>query len=367
MIYVNLDFENYREKTLCQLKEFNKFRKKTFLLYRNSNKLFLVQVHNGVITKIILEKEINTSKKNKFKFYKLVNCFILQCIHTVNPDFIYIRRIGIDIVFMKLNLISKSTKIIYELPTYPFDKTNFFKTNFLQFFENIYLMNIATKKIYLFTAMIQKNINNNKIMPIYNGIDIEKFEIKKRKKRKLDKCLNLVGIAHVNYWHGYDRVINSMQNTKINVKFTIYSNETPELKKLKKIVKEKKLDDIVSFKEINENTDIVYEINKYDVAIGGIGYFRRNSIYDTSIKNKEYCALGIPFIYCCNDVSFDKNFKYMYKVPANNDIIDLKKIYYWYKDIYNSDFENEMYNYAKNNLSFKDSIKKIIEYVDKEV
>ena len=113
------------------------------------------------------------------------------------------------------------------------------------------------------------------------------------------------------------------------------------------------MEDKVVFKDKCSFEQLDEIIDQYNIAVGGLGYHRRGAKYDTSIKNKEYCAWGIPFICACKDLSFDSNFKYLYKVSANEEIIDIEKIVNWYMYIYNCDYREEMYQYAKEHLNFE--------------
>ena len=363
IIYINFDFDNYKTKTKSQLKSFRKFNYVTYLIRLSDNELLLDKITNDN-TETLAKQKINYSRKNKIKYYKIINNFIISAITQINPDFVYIRRICLNVIFLNLKKISKLTKILYELPTYPFDYTDSIKLNFYQSIEKIYLMKIAVRYITLYPAVIQNvcKKNDKKIFEISNGVDIDSYNISKRRKRKIDEKFNLVAIAHVNNWHGYDRVINSIDNK--NITFTIYSKNTEEIEKLKLLVNKKGLNNQVIFKKLSDDVDIIEEINQYDVAVGGIGYYRRKALYDTSIKNKEYCAMAIPFIYTCKDKMFTENFKYSYKVISEDKNIDLNDIYNWYKEINSDDYITYMYTYAKNNLSYDISIEKILKYME---
>ena len=201
------------------------------------------------------------------------------------------------------------------------------------------------------------------MVEIYNGREIEKYDISNRKINTNIDYINFVGIAHVNRWHGYGKFIEAIENYNgnRNITFTIISNKTEELERLKKIVTERGLQSKIHFKDYDRINNIMEECNLYDIAIGGISYYERGAIYDTSIKNKEYCAMGIPFVNCCKDLSFPSDFKYMYTLKDKK--IDMHQILNWYDKLEKKQILEDMHAYAKENLTFDKSIQKIIDFI----
>ena len=93
--------------------------------------------------------------------------------------------------------------------------------------------------------------------------------------------------------------------------------------------------------------------------MGSLGYHRRSGKYDTSIKNKEYCAMGLPCVCSSKDLSFPNNYKYIYMVSNDDKNFDIDEIISWYKKIYKYDYKNEMRMYAKDKLNFETNYKKV--------
>lgn len=371
LVYINLDFENYKKKTLSQIKAFIKegYKDSYIVTIKNKHILLYKVLENLQLTEIEKKKIYQKTKKKR---NEEIASEIESIVRNIKPEIVYIRRIDINIIFYKkcISEISSISKLIYEIPTYPFDKTTSIKSNFLQIFELLYLKYVIKKFITIFAVNIQKKCKKwDNMVEIFNGINIEGYEIKKQisKTQNENNSLNLIGIAHLNYWHGYDRIIKTIQKEKnIKLDFTIISNDTDEKRKLMEYVKENKLNNKVHFLCDNQE-EAKKKINEANIAIGGIGYHRRGAQYDTSIKNKEYCAMGIPFIVACEDKAFPKDFKYMYKVEANDNVIDFEKILNWYNNIITKEnVSQEMHNFAEKNLSFDNSIKKIISIIDKD-
>lgn len=52
MLYINLDFKNYKNKTLAQLKSFYKNGYATYLLNIEDNNIIVYEIDNGQVTTV---------------------------------------------------------------------------------------------------------------------------------------------------------------------------------------------------------------------------------------------------------------------------------------------------------------------------
>jgi len=68
------------------------------------------------------------------------------------------------------------------------------------------------------------------------------------------------------------------------------------------------------------------------MGIGSLGRHRVGINKIKTLKNREYAARGIPFIYSEIDSDFDQ-MPYVLKVPANETTIDINSIVKFYKKI----------------------------------
>lgn len=370
ILYINLDFKNYKNKTLAQLKAFNNIGLETYLL---SLEQIGDNTYDLVFYKYIDKrlKEVKryftiVGERMSYKFNNVIKTYILEIFEDYKFEYIYIRRMDIMIVFYYklLKYVHKYSKVIYELPTYPFDKVKNIKKVILQKVEMIVFNLLIKKYIDIIPIIKQKDVKiDKKMIEIFNGVDVDKYSNKVDMNRNINiRQINFIGIAHVNYWHGYDRFIKSMKEYSGNkiIKFTIISNETEEIKKLKNLVKKLDLENAVEFINHMEIENIIEQLNLYNIGVGGISYHRRGAVLDTSIKNKEYCLFGLPFIIECEDKAFKKDFNYLYKVEENESLINISDIIDWYFNVYNENTVKDMQKYAADNLTFDVQIKKII-------
>lgn len=383
LLYINFDFKKYKNKASGQIKAFNKLNINTTIVTMENEKsscvFEVIKYEDGkfnIKQKKIISKAYEFKQgdngfislfKRLIKTIKINNLFkkeVLNYYYSNDFQYCYIRRIGFFVIFLKsmFKKISKKTKIIYEIPTYPLDKYDSFLINFSQKIE-MFIFNLFIKKyITVIPVMLQNDaVLDKKMISIYNSVDYDNYKHIDITKPELKKDFNILIVAHILPWHGYDRLINSIKeyNGKYNVHVDIYSGFNSETIKLQNLVRKYNLESKINFlgqKPINE---ILENISKYHIAMGSLGYHRRNGKYDTSIKNKEYCAMGLPCVCSSKDLSFPNNYKYIYMVSNDDKNFDIGEIISWYKKIYKYDYKNEMRMYAKDKLNFETNYKKV--------
>ena len=220
------------------------------------------------------------------------------------------------------------------------------------------------KYLTLIPVLLQNDIKlDPKMISISNGIDYNKFQHTNDKKPVLDNTFHMLIVAHVLPWHGYDRLIKSIKEYqgKKKIVVDIYGDKNQEIKNLEELTKQLNLTKQVYFKGEEKLENILKGIDKYHIAIGSLGYHRRDGKYDTSIKNKEYCAMGLPFVTSSIDLSFPKDFKYLYKVESNDNAFEIEKIIDWYQSISKENYKKEMKKYAKEHLEYEFIYKKVFD------
>ncbi|SDM31307.1 glycosyltransferase [Paenibacillus jilunlii] len=358
-IYIVYDFESYRNKILGQMSSLRNFGYDTYLLTICENgSCEFSNFTNGEMMTLETFKLQNYSKYTLKPRYEL-SSYIDRLISKYDFKLFYFRRLGLDItgwslIFKKIKK-NNSREILYEIPTYPFDKVNRIKSIIATFAENFYFQRFIYKYIDRIPVVVQNDcVLDHKMVEFNNAIDISSIKHLYAEPKKIGKEFNVMALAHVNYWHGYDRALRSLAAYKGEKEIYLYiiSNETKELNNLRKLSSDLNIEKNVIFKKYRDVEDIQSEVRNYHVALGGLGYYRRNAKYDTSIKNKEYCAFGLPFVIANPDKSFPKDFKYQYKVLEDENIFDFNNVINWFKEISAEDYKKEMIKYACENLIY---------------
>lgn len=338
-----------------------------------------LELDKGIKNKIegqikALEKNFNVnliSSDKKNKINRFLNIF-KKSFHS-KSDIIYLRNNFLLTLFYAF-FFKKKIKLI-EIPT-PIDNFLFeikrSESNKIIKFIKIFLYKrIYTKLLKKFNFIIEyendsylKDFIN--VLYIKNGINID-LKINTI-KQKDNNSIKLISIANNSIWHGYDRVIKGLYNyyKKFPDKKVYYSciGSGVELYNLKNLSKELNMEKYVTFYGIKSGKDLDKIVNNSDIAIGSLGMHRINLEKASTLKLREYCARGIPFVYAYNDEDFI-DFKYSLKIESNEKPININKIIEFYNSIKNENYIEKMRKYAEENLTWNAKMKPVIEKITK--
>jgi len=171
-------------------------------------------------------------------------------------------------------------------------------------------------------------------------------------------------VANIRFWHGYDRLIKGLRdyysdkNNTIPVYFDIIGDSSnKESQEYREMVKKFKLEEYVIFNGVIKTSGLDPFFDKADMAIGSLGIHRIDLDEAKPIKNREYCAKGIPFMYAMIDRDFDDK-DFVLKVPADDSNININNIIKFLRESKFS-IESER-KYAEDYLTWNSQIKKII-------
>lgn len=335
-----------------------------------------ITAENSVLR--VLKKNNHTEEiieKNSLKFINIMRYVhykkVYKLIEKEKYDLIYIRYPQAAMPFFN-NFLKKTkknigSKIVLEIPTYPYDDENkdirglkkikiILEKKYRKYLKN-YVDKIAT-----FSEDIK--IFGIDCINISNGIDLEKVKIKKEKKEK--KEINFIHVSVTRPWHGIDRFLYSLLQYKKNggkekIKFHIVG-EGSETSKLKKIVEENiELQDIVIFHGFKSGEELDEVYNNSDIALGSLGFYRSGLEKGSTLKMREYCAKGLPFVVGYDDTSFSKDLPFYYQVSNDESLLDIEKIIEWYKNLKIT--PEEIRKYAEDNLSWDKQMKKVIDNI----
>jgi len=315
----------------------------------------------------ILEKYSNISLVGKFqRRYKYKNLY--NYITKKEIKFLYIRYNHFANPFF-INFLKKVKQkgviILMEIPTYPYDQ----EYQNAHFISKIGLLveKQSRKKFKKYVTRIITLSHDTTIfgvpaIEISNGIDPNSVNIVQ--KSKSDKEFHLAGAATISLWHGYDRVIEGLNKyyneggTKIiKVFFHIAGDSSnKESIRYKELVNRYRLEGYVFFHGRKFGKALDDFFNNADIGVGSLGCHRIGINYIKSIKNREYCARGIPFFYSETDQDFEGK-DFILKVVADDSPINIQEIINF---LSNKKFDPfKIRNYAVENLTWEQQFKKI--------
>ena len=203
---------------------------------------------------------------------------------------------------------------------------------------------------------------------VVNGIDTGSVSVRNKEKNNYD--FNIVSVAMISPWHGYDRVIKGLseyykKGGTENILYTVVG-EGEEKANLEKMVLELGLQEHVIFTGIKLNSELDLYYNQADIALEMLAGFRRTQGQISSIKMAEYFAKGIPVLYAADQKLYPKEMEqYCYWVENDDSPVDINCIIDFCKDLYNRevDIENNMHLLAKKYFDWSVTMRDLREFM----
>ena len=259
-------------------------------------------------------------------------------------------------------------KCVTEIPTYPYDqefKGYPLKDKIPLYIDMMFRRALAAKMEAIVTFSNKESIFGKRTICISNGIDLDSIPLHNPKKQQ---DIHLIAVAEIHYWHGFDRLVAGLgEYYKSNpngrkVYFHVVgweddrgttSNGYLTVEQMaRKYGIEKYI--INHGKLFGEKLDEVF--NQCVFAIGSLGRHRSGITEIKTLKNREYAARGISFIYSENDSDFD-NKPYIIKASADESPINVGEIIDY---IDNHDINPAEIRKTVEHLSWKYQMEKVI-------
>ncbi len=289
----------------------------------------------------------------------------------------YAKKEGIGLVYMRsdhnanpftISMVKKLKElgilVLMEIPTYPYDQEYITKRMKLDLaVDRLFRKRLAHYLTAIVTFSDYKEIFGAQTIQISNGIDFANINLKER-INNTNECLNLLGVAEVHYWHGFDRVVRGLANyyqkpQTYKVFFHIAGSITGIREHIEIVdaVKKYHLEEYVVFHGalFGKQLDDLFE--ECDMGIGSLGRHRSGIDKIKTLKNREYAARGIPFVYSETDSDFEE-MPYILKAPANESPIEVEELILFYKQC---DVTPQKIRSSISNLSWNNQMQIVIE------
>lgn len=262
----------------------------------------------------------------------------------------YVKKNQIDLVYIRsnhnanlftINMVKKmkayGAKVVMEIPTYPYD--NEYKAQGISrqiFQDKIFRNQLAKYLDAIVTFSDFDKIFGQRTIKISNGIDFDSVKMKTT-INDTSKELNLIGVAEIHEWHGFDRIVRGLADyyskpqdylVEFHVIGYFFSKEIED--EFRKIISDNHMENYVILYGKKHGTELDNLFDRCDFGIGSLGRHRVGIDKIKTLKNREYAARGIPFIYSETDCDFDHK-PYVLKAPADESPIEIQRIIDFYK------------------------------------
>ena len=173
---------------------------------------------------------------------------------------------------------------------------------------------------------------------ISNGIDFRSIPLKTQVHGDHHN-LRLLAVANIHFWHGLDRVIEGLRDYyaaphQCIVRLRIAGDGVETL-----IAEYRRMIDAYSLAEYAEvigprsGAALDAEFEWCDMGIASLGRHRNGITGIKTLKNREYTARGIPFVYSERDSDFD-GMDYVMKAPADDTPLDIAALVRFYDGLH---------------------------------
>lgn len=226
-------------------------------------------------------------------------------------------------------------KAVMEVPTYPYDgefASLPLKYRVEHIFDKLFRNKLASYMDAIVTFSDEQQIFGQRTIRISNGVDFDSLPLHHPSPiTHHPTALHLIGVAEVHPWHGFDRVLTGLgeyyqRGGEQPVVFHIVGGVSDAMMHdFRSIIEQYHIEDKVVFhgKLFGEQLDEVFAQSQF--AIGSLARHRSGITHIKTLKNREYAARGIPFIYSEEDSDFDQQ-PYVLKAPADESPIDIERI-----------------------------------------
>lgn len=338
---------------------------KTWLLsYRIDNKKQVVLINNEVF--FTLGRNYQKMLYNNGIFYSK----LLSFVKLNGIDCMYIRYTQfVDLFFLKFlfSVHAIQCTIFMEIPTYPYDgefRSNGVKNMLVLWKDKLLrpLFRFAVDRIVTFS--VDKKIFGIPCVNISNAVDENSIPLADKCQYD-DSCVRMLGVANVNFWHGYDRLIKGIneyysQPRSIDVEFVIVGDGNITVSDyLHELIKKYNLEKCVKMVGPKSGKELDEYFAWADIAIGSLGCHRKNIVETKTLKNVEYAMRGLPIIYSEKNNDFD-NMDYVLKVSANDNPVNVDDIISF---MHNNNFSPSAIRQSVQHLTWNNQMKNVFQNI----
>lgn len=276
----------------------------------------------GCGVKAKIKKRISYRPITDYVGREKIDWVYIRSYHNANPFTIALvktmRRLG--------------AKVVMEIPTYPYDREySTFRRKLDLFVDRLFRRSLAAHLNNIVTFSNEDRIFGCPTLRISNGIDFDSIPLKQH-VNDLSGELHLIGVAEIHFWHGFDRVVKGLaayyqSDPAYKVYFHIVGNLNGELERqeILPVIEENHLEQYVILHGARSGAALDELFEKADCGVGSLGRHRSGIIHIKTLKNREYAARGIPFIYSEIDDDFEHQ-PYILKAPADETPIDIRRL-----------------------------------------
>ena len=267
-------------------------------------------------------------------------------------------------------------KVIYELPTYPYDKEiTEKKKNLPVYWKDVICRQFLHKYVDRISILgPEKEVFGIPTIQIRNGYNFDGIQLRQVQADKT--TIDIAAVACFDSWHGYERLIESL--------YAYYSSggtrdimlhfvgDGPEKAHYERLVADLQLGAHVVFYGMRTYTELMDIYDKCDLGASSFGMYKIGIDYGCTLKTREYLAKGLPIIsgskLDINDIPELSG--YVLNFANNDTLIDFDKVIAFNDSLYRNrapedivNMANSIRDLAERNFNMQQSMMSVVKYI----
>lgn len=215
-------------------------------------------------------------------------------------------------------------------------------------------------------------LTKHKTQLIANGYDVNNVpSLDLNESSNTDqKNIKFLAVGTIADWHGYDRLLLGLQNhyqkkDPPNTNITIdFIGDGPALDSLKALTKSFNLSKSVRFHGQLTGKKLTEYLNSAHLGIGTLGLHRKGLSLASPLKNREYCAFGLPFICSHEDIDFIGQ-PFVFNIPPDESAVNIQLILDFLMALKTTGLHKKhIHSFGLQNIDFQAKWKSILSKID---
>ena len=322
---VPIDVENLdgvQRKVLSQSRALASYGNQIDLLYHHNGSIFLC--------------DINDDRKSTLKTGGSRSLILSTAKELVaNYDGFYIRYPLSDLKFLLLlkKIKSQNKRVVVEIPTYPYDQqgAESLRGKLIHKVDKLFRPWLHKYVDRICTYSLDKEIFRIKTINTVNGYDFSTVKPTYDNPKVLE-TINLIAVSGMWPLHGYDRFIRGLndyykQGGKRNIVLHVVGSGYVEAD-YKALTQKFGLQEHVIFHGRQFGINLMKLYSTQAIGVNSLAIHREGLERESTLKTKEYAALGLPIISSSFVDAFSEegNMKFVLKIPADESNVNIKEV-----------------------------------------
>lgn len=301
--------------------------------------------------------------------------YVTRYAKTGDYDFLYIRyplALPSFLAFLRqTRRANPQVKIILEVATFPYRRElQSAKQRILRTFDDLGRGQLKNHADAIVTFYGQEEIFGVPCFQLRNGVDVQRIRL--RDPRRSHDQLSMIAVGNLAERHGLDRVLRGIAryaNQPGAKKTTLHVvGDGPAMADLTALTTQLGIDDYVRFHGIKRGPELDAVFDEADIALDSLAIHRLHLPCSSSLKAREYCARGIPFVLASDDPDFPADLPFVHRVPSNDAPLDLPRLVKFYAHVRQTApaIHQEMRRYAEKYLTWEAKLEPVVHYLQKD-